>query len=290
MINIESSGITDIGRRRELNEDSFFYDDGMRLYVVADGMGGHNAGEVASELVVKTIRDYLNQNTAQDALQDPIKTEDKLSEDARRLLTGIHLSNHIVHQAALQNEDYKGMGSTVSAVYLTNETFIVANVGDSLVYLIRDGKIKLLSVPHTLVAEQAELDPENAELLWNDFKHVLTRAMGVDKFVKADIKEMPFFKNDILVISSDGLTDKATPEEILELVDNQRSDLACQKLVDLANARGGEDNITAIVLRIKSEANNNSGISGRFKNIFKKLFYTHLQPKINKSTHAKDHA
>lgn len=283
MINIESSGITDIGRRRELNEDSFFYDDGMRLYVVADGMGGHNAGEVASELVVKTIRDYLNQNTAQDALQDPIKAEDKLSEDARRLLTGIHLSNHIVHQAALQNEDYKGMGSTVSAVYLTNETFIVANVGDSLVYLIRDGKIKLLSVPHTLVAEQAELDPENAELLWNDFKHVLTRAMGVDKFVKADIKEMPFFKNDILVISSDGLTDKATPEEILELVENQRSDLACQKLVDLANARGGEDNITAIVLRIKSDANNNSGISGRFKNIFKKLFYTHLQSKKNKS-------
>ena len=283
MINIESSGITDIGRRRELNEDSFFYDDGMRLYVVADGMGGHNAGEVASELVVRTIRDYLNQNTAQDALQDPIKAEDKLSEDARRLLTGIHLSNHIVHQTALQNEDYKGMGSTVSAVYLTDRTFIVANVGDSLVYLIRDGKIKLLSVPHTLVAEQAELDPENAELLWNDFKHVLTRAMGVDKFVKADIKEMPFFKNDILVISSDGLTDKATPEEILELVDNQRSDRACQKLVALANARGGEDNITAIVLRIKSDANNNSGISGRFKNIFKKLFYTHLQPKKNKS-------
>ncbi len=279
MINIESSGITDIGRRRELNEDSFFYDDGMGLYVVADGMGGHNAGEVASELVVRTIRDYLNQNTAQDTLQDPIKAEDKLSEDARRLLTGIHLSNHIVHQAALKNEDYKGMGSTVSAVYLTDRTFIVANVGDSLVYLIRDGKIKLLSVPHTLVAEQAELDPENAELLWNDFKHVLTRAMGVDKFVKADIKEMPFFKNDILVISSDGLTDKATPEEILELVDDQRSDLACQKLVDLANARGGEDNITAIVLRIKSGANNNGGISGRFKNIFKKLFYTHLQPK-----------
>ena len=279
MINIESSGITDIGRRRELNEDSFFYDDGMGLYVVADGMGGHNAGEVASELVVRTIRDYLNQNTAQDTLQDPIKAEDKLSEDARRLLTGIHLSNHIVHQAALKNEDYKGMGSTVSAVYLTDRTFIVANVGDSLVYLIRDGKIKLLSVPHTLVAEQAELDPENAELLWNDFKHVLTRAMGVDKFVKADIKEMPFFKNDILVISSDGLTDKATPEEILELVDDQRSNLACQKLVDLANARGGEDNITAIVLRIKSGANNNGGISGRFKNIFKKLFYTHLQPK-----------
>ena len=275
MIEIESSGITDIGRRRELNEDSLFYDDGMGLYVVADGMGGHNAGEVASQLVVDTIRDYLNQNSDPDPVQDPIKVDGKLSKDARRLLAGIHLSNHVVHQAALQNEDYKGMGSTVSVVYLTDRTFIVANVGDSLVYLIRDGKIKLLSVPHTLVAEQAELDPENAELLWNDFKHVLTRAMGVDKSVKADIKEMPFFRNDILVISSDGLTDKATPEEILELVYNQRSNLACQKLVDLANARGGEDNITAIVLRIKSEVKNNRSLSARFKNIFQKLLNTH---------------
>ncbi|MGD8300934.1 MAG: protein phosphatase 2C domain-containing protein [Desulfobacterales bacterium] len=275
MIEIESAGITDIGRRRELNEDSLFYDDGMGLYVVADGMGGHNAGEVASKLVVDTIRDYLNQNSSQDSVKHSIKADDKLSEDARRLLTGIHLSNHVVHQAAQQNEDYRGMGSTVSAVYLTDETFIVANVGDSLVYLIRDGKIELLSVPHTLVAEQAELDPENAELLWNDFKHVLTRAMGVDKFVKADIKEMPFFRNDILVISSDGLTDKATPKEILDLVDNQRSDRACRKLVDLANARGGEDNITAIVLRIKFDAKNNRRISGRFKNIFQKLFNIH---------------
>jgi protein phosphatase len=283
MIEIESSGITDIGKRRELNEDSFFYDDGMGLYVVADGMGGHNAGEVASKLVVKTLRDYLNQNPAQDSVQERTKADDKLSGDARRLLTGIHLSNHVVHQAALQNEAYKGMGSTVSAVYVTDKTFIVANVGDSLVFLIRDGQIKLLSVPHTLVAEQAELDPDNAELLWNDFKHVLTRAMGVDKSVKADIKEMPFFRNDILVISSDGLTDKATPEEILELVNNQRSDLACRHLVDLANARGGEDNITAIVLRIKSDAKNNRNGSGRFKTIFKKLCNTHLQLKKNKS-------
>ena len=276
MIDIESSGISDIGRRRELNEDSFFYDDNMGLYIVADGMGGHNAGEVASKLVVDTIHDYLNQNPDQNPVQDPIKTDGNLSRDARRLLAGIHLSNHVVHQTALQNEDYKGMGSTVSAVYLTDRTFIVANVGDSLVYLIRDGNIKLLSVPHTLVAEQAELDPENAEILWNDFKHVLTRAMGVDKSVKADLKEMPFFRNDILVISSDGLTDKATPEEILELVDNQRSELACRKLVDLANARGGEDNITAIVLRIKSDARNNRSISGRFNDIFRRLFNTHL--------------
>lgn len=272
MIDIESSGITDIGRRREQNEDSLFCDDGMGLYVVADGMGGHKAGEVASKLVVETIRDYLEQNQTDHPPENLAGADEKLSKEAQRLLAGIHLSNRVVHQTALSNEDYKGMGSTVSAIYFTEKTFIVANVGDSLVYLIRDGGIELLSVPHTLVAEQAELDPENAELLWADFKHVLTRAMGVDEFVKADINEMPFYKNDIIVISSDGLTDKAIPEEILELVNNRRSDKACQGLVDLANARGGEDNITAIVLRIKSAGNHTPGFTGWLKQTVKKLF------------------
>jgi serine/threonine protein phosphatase PrpC len=148
-----------------------------------------------------------------------------------------------------------------------------------LVYLIRDGEIDLLSVPHTLVAEQAALDPDNAELLWSDFKHVLTRAMGVDESVKADINEIPFYKEDIIVISSDGLTDKASPEEILELVHKQRSDKACQGLVDLANARGGEDNITAIVLRIKSSGNRSGGLMGWFKQTFQKLFQPNLKQK-----------
>ena len=272
MIDIESSGITDIGRKRKQNEDSLFYDDGMGLYVVADGMGGHKAGEVASRLVVETIRNYIDQNQNVDQPENLVDTDENLSIEAQRLLASIHLSNRVVHQTALANEDYKGMGSTVSAVYFTENTLIVANVGDSLVYLIRDGDIELLSVPHTLVAEQAALDPENAELLWGDFKHVLTRAMGVDESVKADINEIPFYKEDIIVISSDGLTDKATPEEILELVYNRRSDQACQGLVDLANERGGEDNITAIVLKIKSARNHSRGITEWLKQTLNKLF------------------
>ena len=278
MIEIESSGITDIGRRREQNEDSLFCDDSMGLYVVADGMGGHKAGEVASRLVVETMRDYIDQNKTEHPPEDLVGVDEKLSTEARRLLASIQLSNRIVHQTSLSNEDYKGMGSTVSAVYFTEKSFIVANVGDSLIYLIRDGKISLISVPHTLVAEQAELDPENAELLWGDFKHVLTRAMGVDESVKADINEIPFFKNDIIVISSDGLTDKTAPEEILELVYNRRSDKACQGLVDLANARGGEDNITAIVLKIKSAGNHSFGFMGWLKQTLKKLFNPNSNP------------
>jgi protein phosphatase len=279
MVTIESAGISDIGKRREQNEDSLFFDDGLGLYVVADGMGGHKAGEVASKLVVETIRDYIRQNHADAQVEDEVNVDANLSKEARRLLAGIHLSNRIVHETALSNEAYKGMGSTVSAVYFTEKTFIVAHVGDSLIYLIRDGEIELLSVPHTLVAEQTELDPENAELLWSDFKHVLTRAMGVDKSVKADINEVPFFKDDILVISSDGLTDKATPEEILELVYNRRSEKACQGLVDLANERGGDDNITAIVLKVKSLGSETRGFLGRIKGILKPFFRTNSKKK-----------
>ena len=280
MVTIESAGITDVGRRRDQNEDSLFIDDGMGLYVVADGMGGHKAGEVASKLVVETIRDYLKQNQSDGQVEDLATVDPSLSKEARQLLAGIHLSNRIVHQTSLSDEAYKGMGSTVSAVYFTNKTFIVANVGDSLIYLIRDGKIELISVPHTLIAEQTELDPENAELLWSDFKHVLTRAMGVDESVKADINEVPFFKNDILVISSDGLTDKASPEEILELVYKRRSDRACKGLVDLANSRGGDDNITAIVLRVKSSGNESRGPTGWIKGLLKPLFSTNSKRKI----------
>ncbi len=279
MVIIESAGISDIGRRREQNEDSLFFDDGLGLYVVADGMGGHNAGEVASNLVAETIRDYIKQNHSDAQVEEQVNVDANLSKEARRLLAGIHLSNRIVHETALSNEAYRGMGSTVSAVYFTEKTFIVANVGDSLIYLIRDGEIELLSVPHTLIAEQTELDPENAELLWSDFKHVLTRAMGVEESVKADINEVPFFKNDILVISSDGLTDKATPEEILELVYNRRSDKACQGLVDLANARGGDDNITAIVLKVKSLGSDTRGLVGWIKGIAKPFFNTNSKRK-----------
>ena len=132
---------------------------------------------------------------------------------------------------------------------------IAANVGDSPIYLIRDGKIKLLSVLHTVLAEQAAINPANAEKLGLEFKHVLTRAMGTEETVKADIYEIQCFKDDILVISSDGLSDKASPEEILKLVRHNGLDTACRRLVKLANDRGGDDNVTTIVLKVKAIKN-----------------------------------
>jgi len=255
MIVIESAGITDRGKKRQGNEDSLFIEDSLGLYVVADGMGGHQAGEVASRLVVDTIGDYIKNRRESADNENPINGDETLSPEADRLMSGIHLSNKAVHEAARGNSSYRGMGSTVSAVYFTDGTFIAANVGDSPIYLIRDGRINLLSVPHTVLAEQTALDPENAARLGKEFRHVLTRAMGTEESVIADIYEIQCFKDDILVISSDGLSDKASPEEIQQLVDGNGSDAACRRLVDLANHRGGDDNITAIVLKVKTVKN-----------------------------------
>ena len=275
MIEIESAGLTDVGKRRTGNEDALFLDDALGLYVVADGMGGHQAGEIASQLVVKTISDYILQSKNNGSGRENNDWDKTLSNEANRLLSGIRLSNKVVHDASMDNDAYRGMGSTVSAAYFTDGTLIVANVGDSPIYLIRDGKIKLISVLHTVAAEQAAINPENAKNLGIEFRHVLTRAMGTEESVKADIYEIKCFKNDKLVISSDGLSDKVLPEEILELVDLNGLKTACRRLVKLANDRGGEDNVTAIVLKVNRIRKAGFNFS-RMRAVINRYIFKHL--------------
>jgi protein phosphatase len=251
MITVESASITDRGKKRKANEDALIFEDALGLYVVADGMGGHQAGDVASRLVVKTIGEYIKKSSGGDDGNQTADIDETLSHEANRLLSSIHMSNQVVYDASRANRSCRGMGSTVSAVYLTDSTLIAANVGDSPIYLVRDDKIKLLSVPHTYLAEQQALDPENTQKLRMEFRHVLTRAVGTEKCVKADICEIQCFRDDIVVISSDGLNDKVSPQEILELVRDNELEMACQKMVKLANDRGGDDNITVILLNVK---------------------------------------
>jgi protein phosphatase len=271
MILIESAGITDVGKKRKGNEDALFLDEALGLYVVADGMGGHRAGEIASQLVVNTISSHILQSKNNGDAGKNMSPDKTLSREAHQLLSGIQLSNKVVHEASLDDEACRGMGSTVSAVYFSDGSFVVANVGDSPIYLIRDGKIKLISVLHTVLAEQAAINPANAEKLGREFRHVLTRAMGTEEFVNADIFEIQCFKDDILVISSDGLSDKASPDEILKLVNQNGLDTVCQELVKLANDRGGDDNVTTIVLKVKMIKNPRLNLS-RIKAIISKYF------------------
>ncbi len=260
MFFIESAGVTDIGRKRKGNEDSLLVADDLGLYVVADGMGGHRAGEVASRLVVESIRDYIKQFKEGKDVDEPADADSSLSRGANRVLAGIQLSNRVVHEIANSKKDYQGMGSTVSILFFNEQTLIAANVGDSPIYLVHRNKIELLSVPHTVVAEHVAIDPEGADQLGNEFRHMLTRAMGTEETVKANICEIPYFMDDTLVISSDGLSDLVTPEEIMEIVSRDRPEITCQSLVDLANERGGLDNTTVIVLKVNKARSNNGKI------------------------------
>ena len=260
MVDIESAGITDVGMKREGNEDSLFLDKTRHLYIVADGMGGHQAGEVASALVVETIRDYMKRFSEGEAVEELADADASLSKEANRLLAGIRLANQAVHDVAKSNPAYHGMGATVSAVYFTDDSLIVANVGDSPVYLVHDGNIELLSVIHNVITEQMAINPEAAMTIGLQYRHMLTRAMGIEETVEPDICEIQYFKGDMVVISSDGLTDKVNPEEILDTLKRESTEKACQSLVDLANERGGDDNITVITLKVKSIQNGKGGI------------------------------
>jgi protein phosphatase len=241
MVSVESAGITDVGRKRENNEDRISLDDAAGLYVVADGMGGHQAGEIASSLVVRSICEYVEKNEPPRA-GPPSKA--RLSPQAGRLLTGIQWSNQIVHQTAQTIADYRGMGSTVAAVLFGRETLIAANVGDSPIYLIRNGKIDLLSVPHTLRAETLGESDRRA------ISNILTRAVGPRPAVEPDLCELSCFKDDVLVLCSDGLSTKVAPWEILSIAKSRAPEDACRSLVDLANERGGEDNVSTVVVRV----------------------------------------
>jgi protein phosphatase len=268
---IESAGLTDVGKKREGNEDAFLINEELGLYIVADGMGGHQAGEVASKLVVETIRDYMQRFENGTDVEELKDFDTALSKEANRILAGIQLSNRVVHEIANSDKDYRGMGSTVSVLYFNQQTLIAANVGDSPIYLIHNDKIELLSVPHTVLAEHRAIDPEGAKNLGNEYKHMLTRAMGTEQTVRANVCEIPVFKDDVLVISSDGLSDLVTPEEVLEMVSGVSAQKSCRSLVDLANSRGGTDNITVIVVKVKKAGSGESKMKGLISRVTESL-------------------
>jgi serine/threonine protein phosphatase PrpC len=250
MFQIISAGLSDIGRKRRSNQDCFLLDDQHRLYLVADGMGGHQAGEVASQLVVDAIHKFYMSNASAPVYTRNEPHDPALSSEANRLRAAIDYANLQVYQASTTHKHYKGMGSTLAVVHFSGNMFIAANVGDSPIYLIHDDAIEMLSVPHTLMAEQSELDPVDRSVFGPELQHMLTRGMGVENTVSPDIWESPCFIGDLLVICSDGLSGKLTPEEIRELTSRQNADAACRSMVELANQRGGEDNITVIVLQV----------------------------------------
>src|SRR5512137_2069654 len=210
---------TDVGQKRQGNEDRFCLDPVLGLYVVADGMGGHAAGEVASRLAVETIQERMEKylSGADAAIVGPAAATG--SAEANFLLSSIRLANQIIFDSANDRREYAGMGTTVVAVLTRGDRFVLANVGDSRIYRIRRNEIVQVSRDHSFVQQQVEKGMMSAaEAHQSQYRHMITRALGLKESVDVDLTEQPVHPGDVLVLCSDGLSDLLDDEEILAVV------------------------------------------------------------------------
>ena len=244
------AGLTDVGQRRAVNEDAFFFDDDLGLYVVADGMGGHAAGEVASQEAVDTVHGMVRQERPLlEAIAEGDTSEDTLRRGLRVLESSIQAATYMVFGLSQDDPERQGMGTTVSALALCGRYGITAQVGDSRIYLVRAGVASQLTEDHTLVAwqlKQGIITEEEAAV--SPHRNVITRAVGSRDYVQVDTRFFECQDGDVFLLCSDGLHGYLKDGEIPGIVD-LGPDVAVQRFVALANQRGGKDNITAVIVR-----------------------------------------
>jgi serine/threonine protein phosphatase PrpC len=246
------TGLTDVGRRRAVNEDAFLCDDALGLYVVADGMGGHAAGEIASQEAVETVHGMVQREG--DALKVMETADDAASPAFHRavrvLESAVQAATYMVFGLAQHDPEHHGMGTTVSALLLRGRYGIIAQVGDSRVYLVRDGEASTLTEDHTLVAWQVRQGLISAdEASRSPHRNVITRAVGSREYVQVDTHIIEPRAGDTYLLCSDGLHGYLDTEEIPPICDLGGT-LATKRFVELANERGGRDNITVIVVEV----------------------------------------
>lgn len=247
---------TDIGRKRSHNEDCYAAEPALGLYVVCDGMGGGNAGEVASHMAIDAILAYVKDKTRSACVAGRASINPDLSPLTNQLADAIHAANETVYRASWKHAKYAGMGTTVVAARLTERHVSVAHVGDSRLYLIRNGAIQALTSDHSWVAEQVAkgyMTEDEAER--SPRRNIVTRALGVESTVDIDLAEIPIFDGDVLLLCSDGLTRGVRCRDILRTVE-AAGDLCdiTKRLVSLANDAGGDDNITVVLVSVGGSA------------------------------------
>lgn len=247
------AGKTDVGRRRTVNEDSFFFDDELGLYVVADGMGGHAAGEVASQEAVDTVHGMVRRDRARlEALESGAGDEASVRAALRVVESAVQAATYMIFGIAQQTPGRQGMGTTVSALALTGRYCLTAQVGDSRVYLVREGQASQLTEDHTLVAWQVKqgiITEEEAAV--SPHRNVITRAVGSREYVQVDTRLLEVRAGDTFLLCSDGLHGYLEEHEIPAIID-LGLDASVQRFIDLANSRGGRDNITAVVAHVEA--------------------------------------
>ncbi len=242
--------LTDLGRKRAANEDAFYIDDGLGLYVVADGMGGHAAGEVASREAVDTLYGMVKRGIASvPEFFDPV-SEQNVRDACRLMESAVQAATYFVFSIAEIDRDKSGMGTTISALLVRGDYAITAQVGDSRIYRVHNGVVEQLTEDHTLIAWQLKhglITPQEAAK--SPHRNVITRAVGNREYVQVDTRCVPLLQGSRLLLCSDGLHGYLREQDISPIVE-QGGGVAVKRFVDLANERGGKDNITVVLVEL----------------------------------------
>lgn len=238
---------SDIGKAREMNQDAYYASqpsDTVGLYIVADGMGGYNGGEIASSLAVTATKDFIENNFAETE-----HTKEKLQELVKN---AIEYANMLVYEKSKEIPELEGMGTTIEVALVHNNRVYIGHVGDSRIYRIRKDFIRKLTTDHSYVQKLVKDGTiSKEEATHHPKKNMLTKALGCTSFVEPDVTVKGFLKDDVLVLTSDGLTNMVKDQEIYSIV-KDNIEVATDKLIDKANEAGGLDNITVIIVLNKN--------------------------------------
>ncbi len=246
-----SSGGTDPGKKRTNNEDSFLVNDDLLLYAVADGIGGHQGGETASRIAMETLAEVLPGLLRGDDMTPPFSLSIDMEPRISALRYAITLANQKIFNTSTLNPSLTGMGTTVTVLLLWRDKGYLAHVGDSRAYRLRNGSLSQITYDHSLVAEQVragKITQDQART--SSHRHIITRAVGIDREVEIDHMTVDIRKNDRYLLCTDGLTEMVDDKDLLPIVAADAVAAAPAALIRRANEQGGVDNITAVVVKV----------------------------------------
>jgi protein phosphatase len=251
---IRASGLSDVGPVRKNNEDSFVSDEALRLLVVADGMGGHSAGEVASSLAVETILSFVRRSDEDEDFSWPYGVDSSLSFCGNRLRTAIHLANRRVFRAAEKHDEYTGMGTTVVGALVSGSRLAVGHAGDSRMYLFSGGYLTRLTADDTWEATVPPGRESDTPRPPHSMRHVLTNVLGARDHVDVHMAEYDLRGGELLLLCSDGLHGVVDDQAISDILARSVApEEIAPQLVQLALANGGRDNVTVVLARYDGE-------------------------------------
>ncbi|MBW2701503.1 MAG: Stp1/IreP family PP2C-type Ser/Thr phosphatase [Deltaproteobacteria bacterium] len=259
---------SDVGMKREKNEDSFFADSNLMTYVVADGMGGHAAGEMASQLAVEVLRQTVREARGSTSALRLASDKRESPEILQFLQEAVSAASHRIKETANANPALEGMGTTVTMMLFSGARGYVGHVGDSRLYRMRNGKVDQLTEDHSLVNEQIKagfITPEEAQ--FSRYRNIITRSVGFESDVQADTFSVIAQPGDIFLLCSDGLTGMVLDDELGEVLNKTPLEDAVPELIHRANRHGGDDNITVVLLQYKGLGSRRSIGSKRKKRL-----------------------